>query len=212
MQPLLVLGTRSFAPEVLDLVLEAGGFRVTGLVENLDRDRCGGTIEGLPILWIDDVPELAATHRVVCTLGSTQRRRLVETAEQMGFSFATIVHPSVRIPASSSVGPGSIVSAGAIIASHVRIGRHVLVNRGAMIGHHTEIGNFSSIMPGANIAGSCRIGEGAYVGIGAIVVDHLTVGSGSVVGAGSVVAKDVPPNVQVTGMPARIVREGVDGL
>jgi sugar O-acyltransferase (sialic acid O-acetyltransferase NeuD family) len=210
-QPLLVLGARLFAPEIMDLVHEVGGYRITGLVENLDRSRCGETIEGLPILWIDDVASLASTHVAVCALSSTQRRALVETAERMGFRFPAIVHPSVRISISSTVGAGSIVGAGAIIASHVRIGRHVLVNRGATIGHHTEIGDFSSIMPGANIAGACRIGEGAYVGIGATVIDHLTVESGSMVGAGSVVAKDVPANVQVTGMPARVVKEGVDG-
>jgi sugar O-acyltransferase (sialic acid O-acetyltransferase NeuD family) len=212
MRPLLVLGARNFAPEIADIVSEVGGFQITGFVENLDRSRCGETIEGIPILWIDDVAELAATHLAVCAFGSTQRRRLVETAERMGFRFATIVHPSVRISASTSVGPGSIVGVAAIIGSYARIGRHVLVNRGAIIGHHTEVGDFSSIMPGANIAGSCTIGEGAYVGIGAVIIDHLAVGGGSVVGAGSVVTRDVPPRVQVTGVPARIVKENIDGL
>ncbi len=212
MQPLVVLGARNFAPEIADLVSDVGGYEITGFVENFDRERCGGTIEGVPILWIDDAAELAGTHLAVCAFGSTQRRALVETAEEMGFRFATIVHPSARVSTTSSVGDGSIISVGAIIASHVRIGRHVLVNRGAIIGHHTEIGDVASIMPGANIAGSCSIGAGAYVGIGAVILDHRVVGSGAVIGAGSVVTKDVPPNAQVVGNPARLVREGVDGL
>lgn len=211
-QPVLLFGARSFAPEIADLVSEVGGHQVTAFVENLDRARCHELLDGLPILWIDDVAELAATHLAVCALGSTHRRALVELAAGMGFRFATIVHPSARVSESATVGEGSIVSVGAIIASHVRIGSHVLVNRGALIGHHTEIGSFSSIMPGANIAGSCNIGEGAYVGIGAVILDHLAVGSASVVGGGSVVTKDVGRNVQVVGNPARVVKEGVDGL
>ena len=50
----------------------------------------------------------------------------------------------------------------------------------------------------------------AYVATGAVVIDHVSVGSGSVVGAGAVVVADVPDRVQVLGVPARIVKEGID--
>jgi len=46
---------------------------------------------------------------------------------------------------------------------------------------------------------------------GAVVIDHVTIGSRSVVGAGAVVVADVPDRVQVLGVPARIVKEGIDG-
>lgn len=212
MQPLVVLGARNFAPEIADLVSDVGAYEITAFVENYERERCGGTIDGVPIIWVDDVAELAGTHLAVCAFGSTKRRAFVETAERMGFGFATIVHPSAHVSRTSSIGEGSVVGVGAIVASHVRIGRHVLLNRGAIIGHHTEIGDVSSIMPGANIAGSCRIGAGSYVGIGAVILDHRTVGDGAVVGGGSVVTKDVPSNTQVVGNPAKPVKEGVDGL
>jgi sugar O-acyltransferase (sialic acid O-acetyltransferase NeuD family) len=211
-QPLVVLGARNFAPEIADLVRDVGSYDITAFVENYDRDRCGGEIDGVEIVWVDDIAPLAATHLAVCAFGSTKRRAFVEAAEGMGFRFATIVHPSARVSATSSVGDGTVVSVGAIVASHARIGRHVLVNRGAIIGHHTEIGDVTSIMPGANIAGSCTIGAGAYIGIGSVILDHRTVGDGAVVGAGSVVTKDVAAHTQVVGNPARVVKEGVDGL
>jgi sugar O-acyltransferase (sialic acid O-acetyltransferase NeuD family) len=163
------------------------------------------------VIWVDDLGPLAATHLAVCAIGTTQRVRFVEQVEAMGFRFATVRHPTARISRTSTLGPGSIVSAGVVVAAHTAIGRHVIVNRGGLIGHHTRIGDYVTLSPGANVAGRVTIGAGTYVGIGAIVLDYLTVGAGSVVGAGAVVTKDVPDHVQVMGVPARITKERVEG-
>ena len=86
------------------------------------------------------------------------------------------------------------------------------MNRGALVGHNVEIGDCVTIGPGANIAGFGRIGPGTYIGMGAIIVEQVVIGSGSVVAAGAVVTRPVPEHVMVAGMPARIVKQGVDGL
>jgi acetyltransferase EpsM len=211
-QPLVVLGTHHFAPEVLDLVSETPGFRVDAFVENLDRARTREPIEGLPVLWIDDAAKLAASHRAVCALGTTKRRRLVEEAAALGFAFATIVHPLARVSTRSRIGEGTIASVGVVVAARTRIGRHVILNRGALVGHDSEIGGFVTVGPGANVAGLCRIGDGVYLGIGCVIRDRVSIGDGAVVAAGAVVTKDVPDHVQVAGVPARVVKEGVDGL
>jgi sugar O-acyltransferase (sialic acid O-acetyltransferase NeuD family) len=211
-QPLVVLGTHHFAPEVLDLVSETPGFRVEAFVENLDRERTAKPLEGLPVLWIEEAGALAATHLAVCALGTTKRRRIVEEAAALGFRFATVVHPLARVSGRSELGEGTIASVGVVVATRTRIGRHVILNRGALVGHDTEIGDFVTAGPGANVAGLCRIGHGAYLGIGCVIRDRVSIGDGAVVGAGAVVTEDVPANVQVTGVPARVVKEGVDGL
>jgi acetyltransferase EpsM len=208
---LLVLGTREFAVEIAD-VAEQAGYRVAGFVENWERERCVEPLEGLPVHWIDDVGELAATHVAVCALGTTRRIEFVAQAEERGLHFATVIHPSAHVSAKSSVGEGAIVSIGSVVGAHTQIARHVIVNRGCLVGHHTSIGDCASIMAGANVAGSCRIGERTYIGMGAVVLDHVSIGSGSVVGAGAVVTRDVPDNVQVVGVPARVVKEGVQAL
>jgi acetyltransferase EpsM len=210
-KPLLVLGTRDFSFEIAELAEETGEFEVTAFVENLSRERCADTLEGRPIVWIDDTPELARTHLAICGLGTTRRRIFAEQAAALGLGFATVVHPTARVPGSAELGEGTIVSAGAVLGTRSRLGRHVFVNRGALIGHHTEVGDYASVMPGANIAGFCRIEEGAYVAIGAVIVERKTVGAGSTVGAGAVVTADVDAHVQVVGVPARVVKEGVEG-
>jgi acetyltransferase EpsM len=207
--PLLVLGTTEFATEVAVLAEEAG-YQVAGFVENLEP-RSGGELEGRPVHWVDDLGALAATHHAVCGLGTTRRSVFVEQAASHGIPFATIVHPTAHVSSSSTVGEGSIVGAAVIVGAYTSIGRHVLLNRGSMVGHHTVVDDFASILPGANVAGSCRIGRAAYVAMSATVVDHTSVGDESVVGAGAVVLSDVPANVQVFGVPARVVKEGIRG-
>lgn len=46
----------------------------------------------------------------------------------------------------------------------------------------------------------------AWIGAGAIVLPGVTVGENAIVAAGAVVTKDVPADVIVAGVPARIVR------
>ena len=208
--PLVVLGTSLFATEIADFASGCPDLELVAFVENLDRERCASTLDGLPVLWIDDAAELASTHLAVCGIATTKRYLFTDQAEALGFGFATIVHPTAHVSAKTSLGAGTIVAPGAVVGSHSTLGRHVLVNKGGIVGHHTELGDFASVHTGARIAGSCRIGTRTYVGMGAVVIDHRSVGARSVIGAGAVVTKDVPDEVLVVGVPARIVEEGVE--
>jgi acetyltransferase EpsM len=210
-QRVLILGTRTLAVEIADVASEISGVRVVGFVENMEPERCKELLEGLPVFWGGDIAELTKSHRAICGLATTHRSRFTDQVAAYGMSFATLIHPSASISLKSSVGEGTIVSVGVIIGAHTRLGRHVLVNRGVLIGHHTQIDDYVTIQPGANIAGACRIGKATYIGMGAVVTDHLTIGTHSIVGAGAVVTKDVPDNVQVVGVPARIVKENIEG-
>jgi sugar O-acyltransferase (sialic acid O-acetyltransferase NeuD family) len=211
-EPVLILGARRFSREVADLLGDLPEFELKGFVENQDREGCGHTIDGLPVYWVDEIAAMAATHRGICALGSTQRSGFIGIAAAQGLDFITLVHPGARVSSRSTLGKGCVVCPGAQVASHTKIGAHVLVNRGALIGHDVEIGDYVTIGPGANIAGRCKIDSGVFVGIGAVVVEKLTIGGGSVIAAGAVVTRDVADHVMVAGMPAVVVKRGVDGL
>jgi sugar O-acyltransferase (sialic acid O-acetyltransferase NeuD family) len=210
-RPLLILGTHLLALELMDLVSEIPGYDVVGLVENQDPDRCNAKIEGYPVHWIEDLGDLYQTHWAICGISTTHRSHFIDQAKLKLLPFATLIHPTARISSRSTLAEGVIVSPGVIVASHTSVGRFVFVNRGVLIGHHTRIGDYVTIQPGANVAGACEIGEGTYIGMGAIVIDRVRIGSHSIVGAGAVVTKDVPDNVQVVGVPARVVKENIPG-
>ena len=210
-QPLLILGATETALAFVDAFSDLPQYRVVGFVENLDRGRCGQTHGDLPVHWVDDIAPLRDTHAVICCLSTTHRDRYVQQVKQLGFSFATLIHPTTTVSKRSTIGEGTSLSIGCIVAGFTRIGRYVQINRGATIGHHTAIEDCVTIQPGVNIAGKCHIGPQTYIGIGATVVDHIKIGAHSVVGAGAVVTQDVPDHVLVVGVPAKVVKQGIEG-
>jgi acetyltransferase EpsM len=209
-QPVLILGTRTLAVEVMDLISDMPGYEVAGFVENRNRELAGTALEGRPIFWIDHVPRFVATHVGVCALSTTHRRKYVEQAAALGLRFGTFIHPTARVSSRARLGEGCFISAMAVVATHTTLGRSVFVNRGALIGHHTHISDYCTIQPGANVAGAVTMGSDTYVGMGAVVLERHTIGRGCVIAAGAVVTHDLPEHVQVMGVPARICKAEIE--
>lgn len=47
--------------------------------------------------------------------------------------------------------------------------------------------------------------KGCYIGTGAIILRGVTIGENATVGAGAVVTRDVPDNLTVVGVPAKVL-------
>ena len=52
-----------------------------------------------------------------------------------------------------------------------------------------------------------HVGNNVWFGAGCIVLPGVTIGDNAVVAAGAVVTKDVPANVVVAGVPAKVLKE-----
>lgn len=210
-RPLLFLGDGLFAVEALDIAEAIGHFRPLGFVNSIVKPALGTTLEGLPVYGVDDIPFGPGECEVVCAIVTTARRPFIELMRSRGYRFASLVHPFGNVSRRSRIGDGCIVNAGVVIGSNAALDDYAIVNRGALIGHDDRIGRFCTIGPGANVAGNVEIGEGAFVAQGAVIRERLRIGGGAVVAAGAVVLRDVDANDMVAGIPARVIRSGVDG-
>jgi UDP-3-O-[3-hydroxymyristoyl] glucosamine N-acyltransferase len=183
---LYVVGTHSFATEVVDFAAETG-LEIAGLLEPFDRSRIGATIHDLPVSWLE---ETGAARALVGT-GERSRRLIVGRLRAAGWTIDGLVHPKAHVARSSAVGNGAIVAPGVVVGARSRIGEHVVLGRGALVGHRTEVEAFATVSPGANVADHVRIGKDAFIATAAVVGDHVTVGASAVVAVGAVVLADV---------------------
>ena len=80
----------------------------------------------------------------------------------------------------------------------------IVVSPKSLIGENCRIHPSTSI---GDYGGAPRIGNNVYIAPGAKLFGQITIGDNVAIGANSVVNKDIPDNVTVAGIPAKIISE-----
>jgi sugar O-acyltransferase (sialic acid O-acetyltransferase NeuD family) len=149
------------------------------------------------------------TSFLVAIGGSLGRDRLEIQALlcAAGLIPVTAIHRTAFVAGNALIGPGSQILAQAAVCVEVCLGTACIVNTGASVDHECVLGDGVHVAPGARLAGSVAVGRHSMIGIGATVLPRVRIGENVIIGAGAVVTRNVPDNVIVTGMPAKIVKE-----
>ena len=86
----------------------------------------------------------------------------------------------------------------------------IFIGDGALIGHNVVLATLNHAQSPSDrasmIPAPIHIGKNVWIGANATVLPGVTIGDGAIVAAGAVLAKDVPENTIVGGVPARIIR------
>lgn len=86
----------------------------------------------------------------------------------------------------------------------------VTLGDGVLMGHNVVLATLNHDRDPAGRAtmhpGPIVLGKNVWVGAHATLLPGVTVGDGAIVAAGAVVARDVPPNTVVGGVPARTIK------
>jgi sugar O-acyltransferase (sialic acid O-acetyltransferase NeuD family) len=206
------VGAGGHAKVVIEILRLMGCYELVGLLDP-KRELWDTEVLEVPVLGDDSIlPELynqGVRHAFIGlgTVGDTRpRRRLYEKVRRQGFQIVQAIHPQAVITSSVEIGHGPTIMAGAVINAAARLGDNVIVNTGAIVEHDCVIGDHVHIATGTRLASTVHVGEGTHIGLGASVRQCIRIGRNAIVGAGAVVVDDVPDNVVVVGVPARILK------
>ena len=89
-------------------------------------------------------------------------------------------------------------------------GMAVVIHSRAVIGKNCVIGTCVTIGGRSKHIDVPVIGDNVYIGTGAKILGPIKIGNNVVIGAGAVVISDIPDNSVAVGMPAKVVKTGID--
>jgi sugar O-acyltransferase (sialic acid O-acetyltransferase NeuD family) len=143
---------------------------------------------------------------IVAIADSKARQNIVETLPK-DTKFFTHIHPSAQIHGDDVIiGEGSIICAGTIITTNVKIGKHSHLNLITTIGHDCVIGDYFTTAPGVQISGNLTIGNRVYFGTRACVKQKIKICDDVTVGMNAGVVKDITESGVYIGTPAKRIK------
>ena len=151
-----------------------------------------------PFLFYKGFHALQA-HRVAHWLWHQGRTTLAQFFQnQISVTLGVDIHPAARL------GSGIMFDH----ATGIVIGETAIVEDDVSMLHATTLGGTGKSSGDRHP----KIRRGVLLSAGCKVIGNIEVGSNAKVGAGSVVLEDVPPNVTVAGVPAKIVAHSHDQI
>ena len=109
-------------------------------------------------------------------------------------------------PSSIIIDNGSIICAGSILTTNIRIGLCNHINLNCTIGHDTQLGNFVTCSPGVNISGNCKIGNNVLIGTNSAIREHITICDNVVIGMNSNIIKNITEPGIYVGNPLKKIK------
>ncbi len=209
---IVIIGAGGFAREVAWLIQSCNqnnnSYNIICFVDDT-KELYGQILNDIPVLNLDEVSDKYPHASIVVALGNPKSREIeVRKAEERGFIFETIIHPKIEMSSWVDVGLGTIICAGNIITTNIKIGKHVHINLDCTIGHDVIMDDFATLAPGVHVSGRVHIGKRVYIGTGAEIINGswrspLIIEDDVIIGAGACVINSLPANQTYVGVPAK---------
>lgn len=205
-KPVILVAAGGLAREAAEAA-RAGGVPVVGCLDDNPKLLGQEVMPGLRVLGdvaaVTRYPEAAP---VVCAGRGEARSRITDRLADLGVpatAYGRVVHPSVDLPQSCTIGVGCVLLSGVVLTASVTVGMHVVCMPAVILTHDNVIEDYVTLSAGATLGGSVHVRRTAYLGQNCSVRPGVVIGRGAMVGMGAVVTRSVPDGITVTGVPAR---------
>jgi acetyltransferase-like isoleucine patch superfamily enzyme len=146
-------------------------------------------------------------YEVVVAIGDSNDRQRMVNSLPNNTKYFTYIHPTVQIHGPDVViGEGSIICAGSIITTNVKIGKHAHLNLITTIGHDCVIGDYFTTAPGVQISGNEVIGNRVYFGTRSCIKQKIKICDDVIIGMNAGVVNHITESGVYVGTPAKKIK------
>jgi sugar O-acyltransferase (sialic acid O-acetyltransferase NeuD family) len=209
---LYIYGAGGFSREVAWLAEQCSQanhkIEILGFVDD-DESLQGTFINTYKVFSFDEAIEASREAWFSVAIGAPKvRQKLSDKIENAGRQLASLIHPRTERSKWLEYGIGTVICAGNILTTNIRLGKNVQINLDCTIGHDVVMDDFVTLAPGVHVSGCVQLRSRVYVGTGAVIVNGnplapLIIGEDAIIGAGAVVSKSLDGGLTYVGIPAR---------
>ncbi len=203
----IVVGAGGFGREIICWVEDchaAGTLpRLGGFIDDVTDSLPGYDVQRIGT--VQDYAPQSGDLFIVALGEPAKKRKVVEMLQTRGGRFATLLHPTVTVVRTATIGEGVIMCPYAMAMPDSRAERFVTILNYSGMGHDAVVGEFSTLSSVVDVTGRVRVGANVTVGSGARLLPGITVGDGATIGAGAVVVRSVKPGMTVYAPPAKVL-------
>ena len=146
-------------------------------------------------------------HEIIIAVGDpTLRENVIKKLPKNTKFFTHISKSAIILDPSVEIGVGSIICAGTIITTNIKIGKHCHLNLHTTIGHDCVIGDYFTTAPGVKISGNCNIGNRVYFGTNSSVKQKINICDDVTIGMNAAVVKSINNSGTYVGVPSNKIK------
>lgn len=146
-------------------------------------------------------------YEVIVAIGDPNDRKHIIDRLPKSTKFFTHIHPSAQILGDNvNIGEGSIICAGSILTTNIKLGKHVHLNLQTTIGHDCVIGDYFTTAPGVKVSGNCLISDLVYIGTNGSIKEKITICGSVTIGLNAGVVKNIYEPGTYIGTPAKKIK------
>lgn len=208
---ILLVGGGGHCKSVLDSLIQSEQYSEIGIIDK--SENIGKHVLGITVIGCDN--DLAKLYEngygyAFVTIGSigesTQRIKLFNILEKIGFEIPNIVDSTSIISKNVNMSSGIYVGKNAVINAGVFIEKGCIINTSSVIEHDCIVEQFSHIATGSVLCGEVYIGENVHIGANSTIKQQVKIGANTTIGMGSVVLHDIADSLIAYGNPCKEVK------